>query len=80
MDHTIRFRMHQRQSDLSRDGVWQCAESIFFLFSSNSWNGLEGQEGLAFKIICPQGVMIQNCHNQASALSLALVQGHHAVI
>lgn len=77
--HTIRFGMHQRQSDLSRDGVWLCAESIPFL-SSNSWYGFEGQEGLTFKIICPQSVMVQNRHNQACPLSLALIQGHQTVI
>lgn len=72
--------MHQRQSDLSRDGVWLCVVSISFPSSSNPWYPLEGQEGLAFKVICPQGVVVQNCHRQAGPRSLALIQGHQTVI
>lgn len=77
--HTIRFGMHQRQSDLSRDGVWLCADSISFL-SYNPWYASEGQEGLAFKVVCPQSVVVQNCHNQACPLSLALIQGYQTAI
>ena len=71
--------MHERQSDLSGDGIWLCAESISIRPSGNTRYGLEDQEGLAFKVIRPQRVMVQNCHDEACPLSLALLQGHHTV-
>ncbi len=79
-EHTIWFGVHQRQSDLFRTRIWLSAESISLLFSCNSWNILEGEEGLAFKVICPQGVVVQDSHDQATPFSLALIQGYQTIV
>lgn len=76
--HTVWFRVHERQSDLSRGGVGLPAESIYLLPSSHSRYALQGQEGLALKVISPQRVVVQDCHHQTRAQCLALVQGHQA--
>ncbi|TNN29530.1 hypothetical protein EYF80_060321 [Liparis tanakae] len=47
-------------------------------FPGDSWYGPEGQEGLAFKVIRHQDVVVQDRQHKASARSLALTQGHQA--
>lgn len=75
---TVWFRVHERQSDLSRGGVGLPAESPSLLLSSHSWYGLQRQEGLALKVVRPQRVVVQDGHHQTSPACLALLQGHQA--
>lgn len=53
-------------------------DSILFLSFFDPWDVLEGQEGLALKVISFQFVIVINCYNQASPGSQALIQRHHA--
>lgn len=80
MGRTVWFRMHQRQSNLSRDGVGLSAESVPFLSSGDSWYGFQGQEGLALKVVCPQRVVVQDRHHETRPQSLALFQGDQAAV
>lgn len=77
-DTTIGLRVHQPQSNLFWFNLWLCRDVTLFLDASDPWNILEGQEGLAFKVISLQRVMIEDCHNQTSPGSQALIRGDHA--
>lgn len=58
--------------------VWLCVDYILFLSFFDPGDILEGQEGLALKVISFQFVIVVNGHNQAGPGSQALIQRHHA--